>query len=71
MPGNKHPKTKPDERPRSDLQVDPGIGRSKGSFMTGEDPRDLDGGSTFQGDVENQTTRDGGVDPNKVGRTNK
>ena len=24
--------------------------------MTGEDPRDLDGGSTFQGDVENQRT---------------
>lgn len=27
----KHPKTKPEARPRSDLNVDPGIGRSKGS----------------------------------------
>ncbi len=67
----KHPKTKPEERPRSDLDVDPGIGRSKGATMTGENPRDLDGGSTFQGDVENQTTREGGVDPKRMGRTNK
>ncbi len=68
---SKHPKTKPQERPRSDLEVDPGIGRSKGSTMAGEDPRDLDGGSTFEGDVMNQTTREGGVDPNQTGRTNK
>ena len=68
---NQHPKTQPKDRPRSDLEVDPGIGRSKGSFATGEDPRDLDGGSTFQGDVENQTNREGGVDPDRVGRTNK
>jgi hypothetical protein len=67
----KHPKTQPQERPRSDLDVDPGIGRSKGTTMSGEDPRDLDGGSTFQGDVENQTNREGGVDPNRMGRTNK
>lgn len=45
----KHPKTRAQERPRSDL----------------------DGGSTFQGDVENQTNRDGGVDPNRMGRHNK
>jgi len=31
----------------------------------------LDGGSTFQGDVENQTSREGGVDPNRMGRHNK
>jgi hypothetical protein len=67
----KHPKTQPQERPRSDLDVDPGIGRSKGSTMAGEDPRDLDGGSTFQADVENQTNREGGVNPNRMGRTNK
>jgi hypothetical protein len=68
---SKHPKTNPDERPRSDLDVDPGIGRSKGSSMAGVDPRDLDGGSTFEGDVENQTNREGGVDPNRMGRKNK
>ncbi len=67
----KHPKTKSSERPRSDLDVNPGIGSSKGSYMTGEDPRNLDGGSTFEGDVANETTREGGIDPNKMGRTNK
>jgi hypothetical protein len=71
MTGNKHPKTKPEERPRSDLDVDPGIGRSKGSYMTGEDPRELDGGSTFEGDVKNETNPQGGVDPDRMGRTNK
>ncbi|MFC5482445.1 hypothetical protein [Microvirga aerilata] len=68
---SKHPKTQPQDRPRSDLEVDPGIGRSKGATMAGEDPRDLDGGSTFQGDVENQTNDQGGVDQSRMGRTNK
>ena len=67
----KHPKTKPEDRPRSDLDVDPGIGSSKGTTMSGEDPRNLDGGSTFEGDVMNQTSREGGVDPDQTGRTNK
>ena len=71
MSGSKHPKTQSQDRPRSDLAVDPGIGTSKGTTMSGEDPRDLDGGSTFEGDVANQTTREGGVDPKKMGRTNK
>jgi len=68
---NKHPKTQPKDRPRSDLQVDPGIGRSKGAFATGEDPRNLDGGSTFEGDTENQARDVGGVNPNRLPRTNK
>ena len=68
---SKHPKTKPGDRPRSDLKVDPGIGASKGTTMSGADPRDLDGGSTFEGGVMNQTTRAGGVDPDRTGRTNK
>jgi hypothetical protein len=67
----KHPKTKAQEGPGSDLKVNPGIGSSKGSYMTGEDPRTLDADSTFEGDVGNETKREGGVDPNKVGRTNK
>jgi len=66
-----HPKTKPGDRPHSDLDADPGIGSSKGTTMSGEDPRNLDGGSTFEGDVMNQTNREGGVDPNRTGRTNK
>ena len=68
---SKHPKTKPADRPRSDLDVDPGIGSSKGTTMSGQDPRNLDGGSTFEGDVMNQTSREGGVDPDQTGRTNK
>ena len=71
MTSNKHPKTQPKDRPRSDLDVDPGIGRSKGAFATGEDPRNLDGGSTFEGDVENQVNDQGAIDLNQVGRTNK
>jgi hypothetical protein len=59
------------ERHCRDLEVDLGIDRSKGSAMAGEDPRDLDGGSTFQGDVENQSNREGGVGPNRVGWTSK
>jgi hypothetical protein len=71
MTRSKHPKMKPGEPRYSDLQVDPGIGRSKGSFMTGEDPRNLEAESTFEGDVGNETTREGGVDPKHIGRTNK
>jgi hypothetical protein len=68
---SKHPKTKPDQRRRNDLDLDPGIGTSKGTTISGEDPRALDGGTTFEGDVMNETTREGGVDPNRTGRTNK
>jgi len=71
MSRSKHPKTKAGAHNRIDLQADPGIGASKGAFMTGEDPRQIEGASTFEGDVENDTTREGGVDPKKVGRTNK
>jgi hypothetical protein len=39
--------------------------------MSGEDPRSIEGDSTFTGDVENETNREGGIDPNRVGRTNK
>jgi hypothetical protein len=67
----KHPKTKPGQRQRSDFDVDPGIGTSTGTTISGEDRRDLEGGSSFEGDVVNQTTREGGVDPNRTGQTNK
>lgn len=55
---------------RDNLEDDPGIGRSKGRFaMTDEPP--LEGDNTLEGDVENDTTPQGGVDPNQRGRTNK
>jgi hypothetical protein len=66
---SKHRKTKPGEAPRDDLQNNPGIGMSVG--MSKGDPELIQGGSTFEGDVENDTTPQGGVDPRHVGRTNK
>jgi hypothetical protein len=55
----------------ADLKRNPGIGQSKGSFATGEPPFAAEGNSTFEGDVENDTTPQGGVDPRHLGRTNK
>jgi hypothetical protein len=69
MTGSKQPKTRvPTD---ADLKGNPGIGASKGTTMSGEDPDIIAADSTFEGDVENDTTREGGVDPGHVGRTNK
>lgn len=66
MTSSKHPKTShPSD---ADLRNDPGIGRSKGT--TGTD-RALDGENTFKGDVLNDTTPEGGIDPDQRGRENK
>lgn len=63
-----HPKTKkPSDK---DLRENPGIGSSKGTIKQG-DEAGLDGDNTFEGDVENDTTASGGVDPTQTGRTNK
>ena len=72
MSGSKQPKS--DEEVgldlRDDLEDDPGIGRSKGRFaMTDEPP--IEGDTTFEGDVKNDATPEGGVDPKKLGRTNE
>lgn len=70
MSARKHRKFK--ESPfASDLERNPGIGQSKGSFATGADPEELAGGSTVEGDVENDTTPYGGVNERQLGRTNK
>lgn len=70
--GNKHPKTrKPSDK---DLRENPGIGTSKGAIQGSEildDDQSLDGDNTFEGDVENDVTPQGGVDPDQMGRTNK
>jgi len=68
---NLHPKTK---RPSDkDLRQNPGIGTSKGTIKGGDllDEEPLDGDNTFEGDVENDVTPQGGVDPGQTGRTNK
>lgn len=71
MPTKKHGNF-PGEGPfTSDLEDDPGIGQSGGAFATGEDPDELEGVNTTEGDVENQATRDGAADEHRLGRTNK
>jgi hypothetical protein len=71
MSTTKHPKPQPGEEPRDDLQTNPGINAGKGTNAGKGDPELIAGGSTFEGDVENDTTPSGGVDPNHLGRTNK
>jgi hypothetical protein len=66
---SKQPKTRvPTD---ADLKGNPGIGTSKGTTMAGEDPSAIEGDSTVEGDIENDTTPEGGIDPNQVGRTNR
>ncbi|MFC0010106.1 hypothetical protein [Devosia nitrariae] len=52
-----------------DLESNPGIGQSPG--LTGSDDNVLAGDNTVEGDVMNDTTIAGGIDPNQRGRTNK
>jgi hypothetical protein len=71
MTTSKHRKTRPGEAPRDDLEDNPGIGASKGTYSGKADPELIEGENTFEGDVENDTTPQGGVDPRRVGRTNR
>jgi hypothetical protein len=69
MTGTKHEKG---ESPfADDLERDPGIGQSKGSFMTGERPRSIEGENTVEGDVENDSTASDGVPEEDRERTNR
>jgi len=52
-----------------DLESNPGIGQSPG--LDGEDSGMMAGDNTVEGDVMNDTTIAGGIDPNQRGRTNK
>jgi hypothetical protein len=59
-------------RPPDDLERNPGIGMSKGTFSrTSVDLEEIVAESTIEGDVLNDTTPSGGVTPNRRGRTNK
>lgn len=80
MAGNKHPKSEAERqegpggdvpRPPSDLDRDPGIGSSKGTFGRGTDPAAIAGENTSEGDVMNDTGRAGQVPENRQGRTNR
>lgn len=44
-----------------DLERNPGIGQSKGSFATGIAPGEIAGDNTVEGDEENDPTATGGL----------
>ncbi len=61
----------PTTLPRDDLQDNPGIGSSKGTTISGEDPHILQGESSDEGDVENDTDATGAITPQEDHRTNR
>ena len=69
MSGSKHDKG---QSPfTDDLERNPGIGQSGGTFATGEDPTILEGDNTSEGDVENDADpRTGAINEDQLGRTN-
>lgn len=79
MSSNKHPKPGHETitLPADDLACDPGIGESRGATMAGgetqsrETPESIRGANTLEGDVANDVSYGGGIDPNQRGRTNK
>ncbi len=71
MSTSKHTKARPEDLPRDDLEDNPGIGTTRGA-TAGKGNFDLiEAENTFEGDVENDTTPQGGVDLRQRGRTNK
>lgn len=70
MNSNKH-QVEPKDAPRDDLKDNPGIGESKGTFGEGVAPQALEGDNTLEGDVMNDVTKTGAVDPNQRGRTSR
>lgn len=72
MTSTKHEQTDVRDNPLpKDRKNNPGIGQSKGSFGTGEDPKEIEGENTVEGDVQNDSALGGGANPNQLGRTNK
>jgi hypothetical protein len=53
-----------------DLERNPGIGQSKGSFATGIPPEEIEGENTVEGDVDNDSTANDGVPQGEHARTN-
>ena len=69
MTDTKHQKT--DSLIADDLERNPGIGQSKGSFATGIPPDAIEGENTVEGDVDNDSTANDGVPQGERGRTNR
>ena len=63
-------KEKSETLTRDDLERNPGIGQSKGSFATGIPPEEIEGDNSVEGDVENDTTATDGVPQGEKARTN-
>ena len=55
---------------RDDLERNPGIGQSRGSFATGMPPSEMEGENTVEGDIDNDSTGGDGVPERKRERTN-
>ena len=71
MSTSKHDKGRDGEGPfESDLERNPGIGQSKGSFMTGQSPEEIEGDNTVEGDVDNDARLEGSIQDYE-GRTNR
>lgn len=71
MSNDEHPKRDGETEFADDFDRNPGIGQSKGSFATGVKPSEIEGDNTVEGDVENDPNAQGGVDGNRLGRTNE
>ena len=75
MSTNKHPASghSPTTLPVRDLDCNPGVGASRGATRSGAGDlgaEDLeDGENTYEGDVGNDVTPEGGIDPNQRRRT--
>jgi hypothetical protein len=75
MTASKHPPSghTPTTLPASDIDCNPGIGASRGATRSGAGDlgaEDLeDGENTYEGDVGNDVTPEGGIDPRQRGRT--
>jgi len=66
--------TKHDKRPSpfaDDLERNPGIGQSKGSFATGIPPEEIEGENTVEGDIDNDSTAADGVPERQRERSNR
>jgi hypothetical protein len=65
MSTSKHPPAGEAQPLRDDLEDDPGIGASRGTTISGEDPHILrqDGENTEEGDVDNDTDATGAPTP--------
>ena len=63
----------PTTLPRDDLEDNPGIGSSRGTTMSGEDPHILsdEGENTEEGDVVNDADATGAPTPLERHRTNR